>query len=234
MGAVACDCRIHQIHTGRADEITHKGMGRGFKQLFRRAHLHHTAVIHDNNLIGEGERLGLVVGDVDHGMAKLAVQLLKLGAQLPFHVRVDHGEGFVKQNGVDVFTHHAAPKTDLLLGIRRQPARLAIKTIFHADHLCNMAHPRRDIGRIHATVAQGEGKVFTNRHRVIDHGKLENLRDVARSGFLVGDIAVAKQHTAMAGPHHARDDVQQGRLAAARRPKQRIGPAVLPDMVHFL
>ena len=37
------------------------------EQLLGRADLHDLAVVHDDDLVGEGQRLGLVVGDVDHG-----------------------------------------------------------------------------------------------------------------------------------------------------------------------
>jgi hypothetical protein len=37
---------------------------------------------------------------------------------------VDHGQGFIKQDGVHILAHHTTAKADLLLGIRRQAARL--------------------------------------------------------------------------------------------------------------
>ena len=38
-----------------------------FEQLDRRTDLHHLALLHHHDLIGEGQRLGLVMGDIDHG-----------------------------------------------------------------------------------------------------------------------------------------------------------------------
>ena len=41
------------------------------EQFRRRAALHHPAVMHHHHGVGEGQRLGLVVGDVDHRHAEL-------------------------------------------------------------------------------------------------------------------------------------------------------------------
>ena len=51
-------------------------------------------------------------------MAETAMQILQLGAQFPFHVRVDHGQRLVEQDGADVVAHQAAagqPDLALLL-----------------------------------------------------------------------------------------------------------------------
>ena len=55
-----------------------KGVLRTFEQVDRRADLNHQAIVHDHNLIGEGHRLGLVVGHVDHGRGNSVVQLFEL------------------------------------------------------------------------------------------------------------------------------------------------------------
>ena len=224
---------VQQVHAGAADEIADKGMRRGFKQVFGRAHLNHTTVVHHNHLFGKGQRLGLVMGHIDHGMTKLEVQLFQLRAQFPLHMRVDHGQRFVEQDRVDILAHHAAAKADLLLGIRRQPARFAVQRRLHPDGRGNRRHAGLDVGRIHTAVTQRKSQVFAHGHRVVDHRKLKHLRDVALCGFGVGHVAVAKQHPPLTGPEQPRNDVQQRGLATTGRSQQRIGPAVLPDMVHL-
>src|SRR3954449_6201657 len=92
------DLGRQDIHARRADEVAYEGMGWAFEELLRRAHLHHGAVVHDHDLVGEGKRFGLVVGNVDHRDVEPAVQLLKGGTQLPFEMRVDNREGLVEQN----------------------------------------------------------------------------------------------------------------------------------------
>ena len=82
-----------------------------------RAGLHHLAVDHHHHLVGEGQGLGLVVGDVDHRQADALVQLLQLAAQPPLQVRVDHRQRLVEQDRGDVGAHQAAAQRDLLLAV---------------------------------------------------------------------------------------------------------------------
>ena len=55
------------IHARRADEMPDKRMLGPIKELNRCADLHDLAVLHDDDLICEGQRLGLVMGHIDHG-----------------------------------------------------------------------------------------------------------------------------------------------------------------------
>jgi len=61
-----------------SDEVTDESMRGLVEQFGRRAALHHAAVMHDDDGVGEGERLGLVVGDIDHREIELAMQRLQL------------------------------------------------------------------------------------------------------------------------------------------------------------
>ena len=95
----ARDLAGQDIHARRADEITDEGMGRPFKKLLRRPHLHHLALVHHHHFVREGQGFGLIVGHINHGVIKFAVQMFELGAQLPFKVRVDHRQRLVEKNG---------------------------------------------------------------------------------------------------------------------------------------
>ena len=201
------------------------------EQFCRRADLYHCPLIHHHHLVGEGQGFGLVMGDIDHGVAELLMQGLELRAQLPFHMRVDHGQRLVEQDGIHILAHHAAPQADLLLGIRRQPARLGIQPVGHADHGGNRLDPRLDIGRIRAAILQRKGQVLPHRHGVIDNRELKHLSDVARGGRGQGHVRVAKQYPAFGGLQQTGNDVEQGGFAASRRAKQGIGRAIVPDMV---
>ena len=105
--------------------------------------LDHGAVMHDHDLVGEGERLGLVVGHVDHGEVERAVQLLQGRAELPFQVRVDHRQRLVEQDGRHVGAHEAAPERDLLLHVGRQIARLAVEHAGEIEKARDLLHPLR-------------------------------------------------------------------------------------------
>ena len=98
-------------------------------------------IVHDHHLVGEGQRLGLVVGDVDHGHADLVVQFLELGAQHPFEVRVDDGQRLVEHDHVDVGAHQAAAERDLLLAVGGQAGGAV------AEHARSAPASRRSRGR---------------------------------------------------------------------------------------
>ena len=233
-GRGSLDLRRQQVHAGRADEIADEGVGRGLEQRLGRADLDHAALMHHHHLVGEGQRLGLVMGDVDHGVAEIVVQRFQLRAQLPFHLRVDDGQRFVEEQRVDVLAHHPAAEGDLLLRIRRQPAGLAVQRRLHADHRGDARHPLGDIGGIGAAVAQRKGQVLAHRHGVVDHRELEHLRDVAGRGRGVGHVDIVEQDPPLAGPQQARDDVEQRGFPAARGAEQRVGLSVRPVVVELL
>ena len=155
----ALDLGRQDIHAGRADEVADEGMGGAFEELLRRAHLHHGAVVHDDDLVGKGERLNLVVGHVDHRYIEPAVQLLEHRAQLPFEMRVDHRERLVKQDRSDVCPHQAAAERDLLLEVGGQIARLAFEHALEAEQSRDFLDAGRDDVPRHAPVLEREGQV---------------------------------------------------------------------------
>ncbi len=172
----------HDVHAGRADEIADEGVGGLVEQFRRRAALHHAAVMHHDDGIGEGQRLGLVVGDIDHRQVELAMQRLELRAQLPFQLGIDHRQRLVEQHRGDVGTHEAAAERDLLLGVGRQPRRLALEIGREVEQIGDLLDPRLDVAPGHAAVLQRKCEVLPDRHGVVDHRELEHLRDVALLG----------------------------------------------------
>ena len=169
------------VHARRADEIADEGVGRALEQLVRRAGLHHRAVVHHHHLVGEGERLGLVVGHVDHGEVEPAVELLQGRAQLPLQMRVDDGQRLVEQDRRDVGAHEAAAERDLLLGVGGEVARLAVE---HArSGRAGARSPRRAPSTLAAArrgSCSGKARFSRDGHGVVDDRELEHLGDVAR------------------------------------------------------
>ncbi len=113
---------------GEPMKMPDKSVGRPVEQFAGRSHLHHGAVMHHHDRIGEGQRLGLVVGDIDHADIELLVQLLQLRSQLPFEMRIDHGQRLVEQDRRDIRPHQPPTKRYLLLRIRRQSTRTPVET----------------------------------------------------------------------------------------------------------
>ena len=67
-----------EVHGRRADEAGDEDRGRPVVDVHRRADLVGDAGVHDDQPVGQGHRLDLVVGDVDRGDAELALQALDL------------------------------------------------------------------------------------------------------------------------------------------------------------
>ncbi len=133
------------------------------------------------------------MGDIHHGRAQLVVNFLKLAAQNPFQMRVNHRQRFVKQNGRNIITHQTTPQRDRLFFIRAKAACLLLELACQIQHPGNFTHTGINALFINATVAQGEGQVVIDRHGVIDHRELENLCDVAFFRGKVCNILAIKQ-----------------------------------------
>ncbi len=233
-GRGALDPAGQHVHAGRADEVADEGVRGTLEQLLRRAGLHHRAVVHDHDLVGEGQRLGLVVGHVDHGDVEGAVDLLEGRAQLPFQVRVDDGERLVEQDRGDVGPHQAAPERDLLLHVGREVAGLAPEHRREVEKACDLRHAGgRRLAR-DVAVLEREGEVLAHRHGVVDHRELEDLGDVARLRRQVRHVPLVEQDAPAGRAHQPRDDVEKRRLAAAGGTEQRVGAALGPDVVDLL
>ena len=232
-GAVA-ELAGQHVHAGRADEVADEGVRRALEEIDRRADLHHLALVHHHDLVGEGQRLGLVVGDVDHRDADLLLQLLELGAELPFQVRVDDGQRLVEHDDGDVLAHEAAAHRDLLLAVGGEAGGAAAEAVGELQHLGDGADAGVDRGGGDAAVAEREGEIVVDGHRVVDDRELEHLGDVALDRRQAGHVAVVEEHAALGRHDQARDDVEQRGLAAAGGAEQRVGAAVGPLDVDLL
>ena len=60
----------HDVHARRADEIADEGVAGRSNSSSGVPICTMLALVHHHHLVGEGQRLGLVVGDVDHGVAE--------------------------------------------------------------------------------------------------------------------------------------------------------------------
>ena len=101
--------------------------------------------MHHDDGVGEGERLGLVMRDIDHREIELAVKRLQLRAQLPFQLGVDHRQRLVEQDGGDVGAHETAAERNLLLGIGGQPRRLAIEVGREVEEMRDLGNALVDL-----------------------------------------------------------------------------------------
>ena len=109
-------------------------MQRVFKQVFGSAGLNHFTGQHNHHFICKGQRFGLIVGDINHGMAKLTMDLFQLSAQLPLQVRINNGQRLIKQNSIHIGAHQATAQRDFLFVIGTESARFLVSEFFQAQH----------------------------------------------------------------------------------------------------
>ena len=109
----------------RADEAGNEWVGRLIVKLARRANLLNEAVAQDDDAVGQRHRLNLIVGDVDHGDAEIAMQFGDLHPHLRPQLGVEVRQRLVEQKELGV-AHDGAPDRDALALPARELARLAI------------------------------------------------------------------------------------------------------------
>jgi hypothetical protein len=111
-----------------AHEVGDDAVGRAAIDLSRRAELLQPPRMDHRDLVGQGERLGLVVGDIDEGDAGAPLQLLQLGAHALAQLRIEVAERLVEQQDLRL-DHQAARQRDPLLlaagQLVRQPVLVA-------------------------------------------------------------------------------------------------------------
>ncbi len=112
----------HQVH--QPHEVGHHAVRRPGIDLERRAVLLQAAAIHHRDLVGQRQRLGLVVGDIDEGDAGAALQLLELDAHALAQLGVEIGQRLVEQQDVGL-DHQRARQRDALLLAAGQFVRIA-------------------------------------------------------------------------------------------------------------
>ena len=94
--AVAADkARLQQVH--RADEAGDEFRGGPVVERRRRRDLLDAALVHDDDAVGDRQRLGLVVRDHDEGGAELRLQPLQLDLHLLAQMRVERRQRLVEQ-----------------------------------------------------------------------------------------------------------------------------------------
>ena len=166
--------------------------------------------------VGERHRLDLVVGDVDHGRARVAVQGRDLDTGLDPQRRVEVGERLVEQEHLRV-AHDRAADGDALALAARELARLAVEQVRDPEPLGRLPDARVDVVPRLARELEPERHVVVGAHMRVERVGLEHHRDAA---LLRGEVVhhdVVDQDLAGIRVLEARDEAQQGRLPAARR-----------------
>ncbi len=214
-----CPLRGEQVHRRRADEAGGEMRRRRGVEFGRRRVLLHPPVAQQHDLVGHAHRLGLVVGDIEHGDAQPALQREQFPPHLRAQLRVQVGERFVHQADRRLGDDRAAERHALLLSAGKL-ARAAGEQMADAQHLRCTLEPARALGLGNAPRLQAEENVLRHRQMREQRIGLEHHRHPTGSGGKLRNVASADFHTARGRAVEPCDDAQAGGLAAARRPEQ--------------
>ena len=169
--------------------------------------------------VGECHRLELVVGDVDGGDAKAALQALNLAAHGDAKLGIKVGERLVEQEGgglADNCTTHG----DTLALATGKRTRLAVEVRVDLQHARSLGDTRIDIGARRVAVPQTVFQVPPHRHVRVERVVLEDHGDVALRRLAVVHDSVGNCNGAFGDRFETRHHAQQRGLPAAGRPDE--------------
>ena len=123
-----------QAHGRAADEAGDEGVDRVGEDAGGGVVLLQEAAVHHRHLVGHGDGLELVVGDVDDGGVEVVVEALDLRAHLHAELGVEVGERLVHQEDRRV-AHQRAAEGDALLLAAGELAGLALEQVGDVEDL---------------------------------------------------------------------------------------------------
>ena len=204
---------------GLADEVRDKGVFRLVVDVGRAADLLNDAVVHDDDAVAHGQRLLLIVGDVDEGDAGALLNALELDLHILAQLEVERAERLVEQQHARLADERTRDGDTLLLAAG-QAGHIARLEAGKTDEREHFARFQLDLGRVHLLDVQAEGDVLRNVQMGEQGVALENGVDLAAVGGHVVQTPALEQNVAAVGLLEAADDAQGGGLAAAGRTEQ--------------
>ena len=203
-----------------AQEVGDEARARLVVERAGRAALHELAVAQDGHLVRHGQRLFLIVGDVDEGHADPSMERLQLPAELGAELLVERRERLVEQEQVGLEDERAGQGDALLLTTGELPRR-AVGEVGQVDEVERLAHPRRGLG-------PGDAADLERKADVVRHGQMREqgvtLKDHAEVAALrrqMGDHALVDEDVAGRRLDEPGDRHEDRRLAGPRRAQQR-------------
>jgi hypothetical protein len=207
---------VEDVHGRRADEARHELGRRAVVELHGRPHLLDAAPVQDHDLVGHGHGLDLVVGDVDHRGAQLAMERLQLHAHLHAELGVEVRQRLVEQEHLGLLDD-GPPDGDALALPARELRGLAVEIGLQLQDARGLRDARIAVGGGQAVDPHAEVHVPAHRHVRVERVGLEHHGHVALGGREPRHVPPADGHAPRARPLQPRDDAQERGLAAARR-----------------
>jgi hypothetical protein len=211
--------RLQQVHRGRADEAGHEQVGRAPEHLHRRAQLPDPPGVHHGHAVGQGQGLGLVVGDVHGGGAQLVLEALEEAAGLQPQPRVQVGQRLVEQEHLRPVGDRPGQGDPLLLAAR-QLAGAALHGRLQLEAGPGLGGGAVPLGLGHPLDLERVGDVVQHRHVRVQGVVLEHHGHLPPARLDPGHVAPADLDGARGRGLQPGDGPQQGGLAAARRAEQ--------------
>jgi hypothetical protein len=225
----------HEVH--QSHEVGNDAVGGPGIDLEGRAELLKTAAMHHRDLVGQRQRLGLIMRHIDEGDAGATLKLLQLAAHLLAQLGVEIGERLVKQQDVRLDHQRARKRDPLLLAARELVGEAAFEPL-QVDQDERLLDLVADLCRRELPELQAEGNVLVDRLVWPDGVVLEDHAHAACLGRdhagRRGEQPVVDMDRAGIGRDIARDQPQRRRLAAAGRAEQRDELIVLDLEVEIL
>ena len=206
---------VEEVHGRGADEAGDEEVGGMVVEVHGGGHLLDGAVVHHGDALAEGEGLGLVVGDVEHGGAEAGVEAGDFGAhwRRVWASRLERGSSSRSRVGRRTRARPRATRW------RWPPERAAGRRSRQgvSSRSCAASRTRLvDFRPGEMPDLQAEGEVVIDRHVGVEGVVLEDHGDVAvLRGQVVDDLA-GEGDGARGGLLQAGDEAQGGGLAAAR------------------
>ena len=207
-------------HVDRAEELGDERGGRVVVERLRRAHLLDLPLVEHHDLVGDLERLLLVVGHEQAGDVHLVVELAEPGAQLLADPGVERAEGLVQEQ--DLGPGGQRPRQgDALPLPAGELRRVAVGEPLELHQLQQLVGPRPDLAAREPPDFQAEGDVLADGHVPEQGIMLEDEAHAPALHGLVGRVLSEELHMPRVGLLQPGDDPQDRALARAGRPQQR-------------
>ena len=213
------DAPVEQIRI--ADEIRDEDIGRLGVEFARRSGLRDPALMHQHHQVRHGQRLGLVVRDVDECGADAAVNALDLELHLIAQLLVEGAERLVHQQQARMRNQRPRHRHPLLLAAG-QLARIAPAIVLHSHQRERFGDAPFDVGlRQLGAHLERKRDVVRNREMRKQRVRLEHHADVAVVRRHVRNRAIVEQNVAGIRGEKSGDQVEGRGLARSARPEQR-------------
>src|SRR6266849_5654469 len=204
---------------GHAEEVRGEGARRLEIDLLRGALLHHLARVHQDHAVGDGERLLLIVRNVDHGGTDPALEPADLHAQPLADLGVEIGERLVEEQHARLH-HEGTRESHALLLTARELGGLPLRDSRGVADLHEIEGGHglaQDIGPREALAPETVRDVVEDAHVGPQGVVLEHHGRPARLGRQRGDVVAAKEDAARVDGDEARDGPEERGLPAAGR-----------------